>query len=74
MQKGLLYSILAATMLIPLFAARGGNVKAAVRRSIIATVALCVIYWLGLVFVYPLLPSSTTNQQMQQQELREQQP
>ena len=62
MQKALLISILGATMLIPLLAARGGNVKAAVRRSIIATVVLCVLYWLGLVFIYPTLPSPTTNQ------------
>jgi hypothetical protein len=61
-QKALLISILFATMLIPLVAARGGNVKAAVRRSVIATVAFCVIYWLGLVFIYPSLPSPTTQQ------------
>jgi hypothetical protein len=62
-QKALLISILAATMLIPLLAARGGNVKAAVRRSILATVVLCVLYWFGLVFIYPTLPSSTTKQE-----------
>ncbi len=62
MQKALLISILGATMLIPLLAARGGNVKAAVRRSVIATVVLCVLYWLGLVFIYPTLPSPTANQ------------
>lgn len=57
MQKALLISILAATILIPLFAARGGTVKQAVRRSAIATAAFCVLYWLGLVFVYPTLPA-----------------
>jgi hypothetical protein len=57
-QKALLISILAATILIPLFAARGGTVKQAVRRSAIATAAFCVLYWLGLVFVYPTLPPS----------------
>lgn len=61
MQKALLFSILAATMLIPLFAAKGGNVRAAVRRSILATVVFCVLYWAGLVFVYPSLGSSTPN-------------
>jgi hypothetical protein len=60
-QKTLLISILAATMLIPLVAARGGSVKQAVRRSVIATVAFCVLYWLGLVFVYPSLPSPTAT-------------
>lgn len=57
MQKALLISILFATVLIPLVAARGGTVKSAVRRSAIATGAFCVLYWLGLVFVYPTLSS-----------------
>ena len=61
MQKLLLVSILAATMLIPLVAAKGGTVRSAVRRSVIATVAFCVLYWLGLVVVYPRLPSSTAG-------------
>lgn len=61
MQKALLISILAATVLIPLFASRGGTVKQAVRRSVITTVVFCVCYWLGLVFVYPnLTPSKRT--------------
>lgn len=59
MQKALLISLLAATILIPLFAARGGTVKQAVRRSAIATIAFCVFYWLGLVFIYPTLPASS---------------
>jgi hypothetical protein len=54
-QKALLISILGATILIPLFAARGGSVKQAVRRSAIATAVFCVLYWLGLMFVYPSL-------------------
>jgi hypothetical protein len=57
-QKALLISILGATILIPLFAARGGTVKSAVRRSAIATTVFCVLYWLGLMFVYPMLGSS----------------
>ncbi len=61
MQKALLISILAATILIPLFASRGGTVKQAVRRSAIATAVFCVLYWLGLLFVYPVLtPSKRT--------------
>ena len=59
MQKALLISILAATILIPLFASRGGTVKQAVRRSAIATAVFCVVYWLGLVFIYPSLTPST---------------
>ena len=61
MQKALLFSILGATFLIPLFAAKGGSVKAAVRRSVIATVAVCLLYWAGLVFIYPSLPSSSAG-------------
>jgi hypothetical protein len=55
-QKALLISILVATMVIPLVVAKGGSVKQAVRRSVIATAVFCVLYWLGLVFVYPSLP------------------
>ena len=64
MQKALLISILAATAIIPIFAARGGTVKQAVRRSAIATCAFCVIYWVGLLFVYPMLapPKQSTTQ------------
>lgn len=63
MQKALLISILFATVLIPLVAAKGGSVKSAVRRSAIATGIFCVIYWLGLIFVYPSLtpPKRTTD-------------
>jgi hypothetical protein len=68
MQKALLISILAATVLIPIFAARGGTVKAAVRRSAIATCAFCVVYWIGLLVLYPLLqPPKRSSQQMQEQ-------
>ena len=58
MQKALLISILAATIVIPLFASRGGTVKQAVRRSAMATAVFCVLYWLGLLFVYPALTPS----------------
>jgi len=61
-QKALLISILGATILIPLFASRGGTVKQAVRRSAIATVVFCVLYWLGLVVIYPTLTPSTRVQ------------
>jgi hypothetical protein len=63
MQKALLISILFATVLIPLVAARGGSVKSAVRRSIIATSVFCVLYWLGLLFVYPTLTAGKSNVQ-----------
>jgi hypothetical protein len=66
MQKALLISILAATILIPLFAARGGTVKQAIRRSAIATGVFCVVYWLGLLVVYPALtPPKRNAAQMQ---------
>lgn len=66
MQKALLISILAATVLIPLFAAKGGSVKQAVRRSAIATCVFCVVYWVGLLVVYPMLqPPKRNADQMQ---------
>lgn len=67
MQKALLISILVATVLIPLVAARGGSVKSAVRRSILATSVFCVLYWLGLLFVYPALNAGTPKTQDQGQ-------
>jgi hypothetical protein len=68
MQKALLISILAATMLIPVFAAKGGSVKAAVRRSFIATAVFCVVYWVGLLVVYPMLtPPKRSTDTMQGQ-------
>jgi hypothetical protein len=66
MQKALLISILIATVLIPLVAARGGSVRSAVRRSIVATGVVCVLYWLGLIFVYPALSSGRPAGQQQQ--------
>ena len=53
MQKILLFSLLVATLLIPLFAAGAPSTKSAMKRSVGATVALCVLYMLGLLFVYP---------------------
>lgn len=53
MQKLLLFSLLVLTMLVPLFAANGVTTKDATRRSVGATIALCVLYMLGLLFVYP---------------------
>lgn len=67
MQKALLISILFATVLIPLVAARGGSVKSAVRRSAIATGVFCVLYWLGLLFIYPALTAGKPNMQNQGQ-------
>ena len=66
MQKALLISILVATMLIPIFASKGGSVKSAVRRSAIATCVFCTIYWIGLLVVYPMLtPSKRSANQTQ---------
>ena len=67
MQKALLISILFATVLIPLVSARGGSVKSAVRRSMLATSVFCVLYWLGLLFVYPALTAGKPNMQNQGQ-------
>lgn len=53
MQKLLLFSLLVVTLLIPLFAAGAPSTKGAIQRSVGATIALCVLYMLGLLFVYP---------------------
>lgn len=53
MQKLLLFSLLVVTLLIPLYAANGPTTKSAIQRSVGATIALCVFYMLGLLFVYP---------------------
>lgn len=58
MQKALLISILAVTIIIPLASARGGSLNSAVRRSVIATGVFCTLYWIGLLFVYPNLTKS----------------
>jgi hypothetical protein len=55
MQKALLISILFATMLVPIAAARTGSVRQAVRRTIVWMTAFCVLYWLMLLYVYPRL-------------------
>ncbi len=34
------------------------TVKSAVRRSAIATAVFCVLYWIGLVVIYPTLTPS----------------
>ena len=55
MQKLFLFSLLVVTLLIPLFAAGAPTTKQAIGRSVGATVAMCVLYMLGLLFVYPNL-------------------
>ena len=55
MQKLLLFSLLVVTLLIPLFAAGAPSTKSAIQRSVGATIAMCVLYMLGLLFVYPNL-------------------
>ncbi len=61
MQKILLISVLAATIAIPLLFARGGSLKQAVKRSVVATGVFCTLYWLGLLFVYPSLQKVDTK-------------
>ena len=55
MHKTLLISILFATVLIPIAAARTGTVKQALRRTALWMTAFCVVYWLALLYVYPRL-------------------
>lgn len=65
MTKALLISILAATIAIPFLAARG-TLKEAVQKSAVATGVFCVLYWLGLLYVYPQLPKPDTRIMQQQ--------
>jgi hypothetical protein len=52
MQKLLVYSILLGSFVIPLVASRAKTTKSAVRGAIIASSAVCVLYLLGLMFLY----------------------
>jgi hypothetical protein len=52
MQKLLVYSILLASFVIPLVAARAKTTKTAVRATIIASSVACVLYAIGLIFFY----------------------
>ncbi len=52
MQKLLVFSILLASFVIPLVASRASTTKIAVRNAIIASSAVCVLYLLGLMFLY----------------------
>ena len=53
MQKLFLVSILVATALIPVFASKGQSTRQSVLRSIFATLGFCLLYAVGLLFVYP---------------------
>lgn len=53
MEKALLGSILLATALIPLYAARAPTTRKAVRVTWIAIALFCVVYAVGLAVVYP---------------------
>jgi hypothetical protein len=54
MQKALLISILVATMVIPLRASRVKDRRKAVRKMDTQLLIWCVLYVIGLVFLYPL--------------------
>jgi biotin transporter BioY len=51
-QKLLVFSILLASFVIPLITSRATTTKAAVRNTVIASSAVCVLYLLGLMFLY----------------------
>ncbi len=61
MQKLLLVSILAATVAIPLIAARARSLRQSVRRSVVLTATFCFLYWLGLLYVYPTKYGAAQN-------------
>ena len=55
MAKVLLLSVLFASIVIPLLAARAPNPRRAIRLAIVATVLFNVLYLLAIRFVYPRL-------------------
>jgi hypothetical protein len=54
--KAVVTSILLFTLIIPFFAARAKTTRGAVQRAVIATVIACVLYLLGLLFLYTTTP------------------
>ena len=53
MHKLFLVSVLIATAVIPVFAAKGQSTRQSVIRRVVATLGFCVVYMVGLLFVYP---------------------
>lgn len=56
MDKATVASILVFTLLVPFLAARARSTKAALRQALIGTAVACVVYLLGLLFVYTQAP------------------
>ena len=56
MQKLLLISLLVATVALPMRAARDSSAVRGLRKTVLWTVALNVLYLIAILYVYPRLP------------------
>jgi hypothetical protein len=54
-QKTILISIIAATILIPMWAARERGARRGLRKAIAGVVVFNVLYLLAVMFIYPRL-------------------
>lgn len=55
MKKALLMSILVATVVVPMMAAKAPSLRAAVTRTAVGMAVASALYWLALIYVYPAL-------------------
>jgi hypothetical protein len=55
MQKALLISIVAATLVIPMWAARDRNPRRGLRKVVTRVLLFNLVYLLALMFIYPRL-------------------
>ena len=55
MHKALLFSLLLATVWFPVRASKVKNLRAAALEAVLGFCGFAVLYWLGLLWVYPAL-------------------
>ena len=55
MHKALLFSLLLATVWFPIRASKVRNLRTAATEAIVGFGVFAVLYWLGLMWVYPAL-------------------
>jgi hypothetical protein len=55
MQKAILISIVAATIIIPMWAAREGSARRGLRKAIACIAVFNIAYLLAVMFIYPRL-------------------
>jgi hypothetical protein len=55
MKKALLFSLILATLYLPVRAAKIKSLRAGVTETLVSFAAFCVLYLVGLLWVYPAL-------------------